>query len=58
MYAVTSPSFSTRTVHPSECSVGDAIVDLKAAFAAGKVPNSMADDRYYNIRRMQSVQLR
>jgi len=39
-------------------SVSDAILDLKSAFAAGRVPNSMTDDRYYNIRRMQSVRLR
>lgn len=39
-------------------SVKDAIVDLKTAFIAGKVPNSMTDDRYYNIRRMQALKLR
>jgi nucleoside-diphosphate-sugar epimerase len=39
-------------------SVSDAILDLKAAFEAGRVPNSLTDDRYYNIRRMQSVKLR
>jgi nucleoside-diphosphate-sugar epimerase len=39
-------------------SVSDAIMDLKSAFDAGRVPNSMTDDRYYNIRRMQSVRLR
>lgn len=38
--------------------VSDAILDLKDAFGAGKVPNSMTDDRYYNIKRMQSAQLR
>jgi nucleoside-diphosphate-sugar epimerase len=38
--------------------VKDAIVDLKAAFLAGKVPNSMTDDRYYNIKRMQALKLR
>ena len=38
--------------------VKDAIVDLKAAFLAGKVPNSMIDDRYYNIKRMQALKLR
>jgi len=38
--------------------VKDAIVDLKTAFLAGKVPNSMADDRYYNIKRMQSLKLK
>jgi len=38
--------------------VKDAIVDLKTAFLAGKVPNSMSDDRYYNIKRMQALRLR
>lgn len=39
-------------------SVKDAIVDLKAAFLAGHVPNSMTDDRYYNIKRMQALKLK
>jgi nucleoside-diphosphate-sugar epimerase len=38
--------------------VEDAIVGLKGAFDTGKVPNSMVDDRYYNIKRMQGVRLR
>ncbi len=38
--------------------VENAIVDLRDAFAAGKVPNSMTDDRYYNIKRMQALRLR
>jgi len=38
--------------------VTDAIVDLKDAFSAGKVPGAMTDDRYYNIKRMQAVKLR
>jgi nucleoside-diphosphate-sugar epimerase len=38
--------------------VKDAIIDLKDAFVAGKVPNSMTDDRYYNIKRMQTLKLR
>jgi len=38
--------------------VGDAIIDLRNAFAAGKVPNSMSDDRYYNIKRMQALGLK
>jgi nucleoside-diphosphate-sugar epimerase len=38
--------------------VENAIVDLRDAFAAGKVPNAMTDDRYYNIKRMQSLRLR
>jgi nucleoside-diphosphate-sugar epimerase len=38
-------------------SVEDAVVDLRAAFTAGKVPNSLTDDRYYNIKRMQNRRL-
>ncbi|HYM72310.1 MAG TPA: SDR family oxidoreductase [Stellaceae bacterium] len=38
-------------------SVDDAIGDLKSAFAAGLVPDAMADDRYYNIKRMQAHRL-
>ncbi len=37
--------------------VEDAIVDLREAFAAGKVPDAMTDDRYYNIKRMQNRRL-
>ena len=42
----------------AERSVRDAIVDLRSAFVAGKVPNAMTDDRYYNIKRMQGLKLR
>ena len=38
--------------------VKDAIIDLKTAFLAGRVPNSMSDDRYYNIKRMQALKLK
>ena len=38
-------------------SVDNAISDLRDAFAAGKVPNPATDDRYYNIKRMQTRKL-
>src|SRR5579863_1931813 len=38
--------------------VQDAIFDLKRAFLGGQVPNAMTDDRYYNIKRMQTLRLR
>jgi nucleoside-diphosphate-sugar epimerase len=37
--------------------VEDAVRDLVAAFRAGRVPDPMTDDRYYNIRRMQACRL-
>jgi nucleoside-diphosphate-sugar epimerase len=37
--------------------IQDAVCDLVAAFKAGKIPNSMTDPRYYNIKTMQNVHL-
>lgn len=36
----------------------DAVKDLAAAFADGRIPDPMTDDRYYNIKLMQRVKLR
>jgi nucleoside-diphosphate-sugar epimerase len=57
-YHVSSEKIHRELGFVAKRTVSDAIVDLKDAFAAGKVPNSMTDDRYYNIKRMQSVHLR
>jgi nucleoside-diphosphate-sugar epimerase len=37
--------------------IEDAILDLKVAFDQGRIPKSFEDDRYYNIKTMQKVQL-
>jgi hypothetical protein len=34
--------------------VRDAVRDLLGPFQAGKVPNSLADPRYFNIKTMQA----
>ena len=39
-------------------SIEDAVGDLVGAFRAGKIPDSMNDARYYNIKLMQGVKLR
>ncbi|MFZ5790025.1 MAG: NAD-dependent epimerase/dehydratase family protein [Pseudomonadota bacterium] len=36
--------------------VEDAVRDLCRAFKAGKLPNSMTDDRYFNVRRLKALQ--
>lgn len=38
--------------------VKEAILDLKKAFEDGKIPNSMTDIRYYNIKTMQALNLK
>jgi nucleoside-diphosphate-sugar epimerase len=67
---VVTPSDDNRSYHVSSekikrdvgfsatRSVSDAIVDLKQAFDLGNVPDSMTNDRYYNIKRMQALKLR
>tara|TARA_B100000676_G_scaffold309401_1_gene372876 strand:- start:5442 stop:6440 length:999 start_codon:yes stop_codon:yes gene_type:complete len=38
--------------------IPDAISDLSNAFENGLVPNAMSDDKYYNIKTMQSAELK
>ena len=67
---VTTPTDDNRSYHVSSAkiknelgfvaqhSVEEAIRDLVASFRAGKIPNSMTDARYYNIKTMQQIKLR
>jgi nucleoside-diphosphate-sugar epimerase len=57
-YHVSSEKIRRDLGFVAERSVKDAIVDLKTAFLSGRVPNSMSDDRYYNIKRMQALKLK
>jgi nucleoside-diphosphate-sugar epimerase len=57
-YHVSSEKLQRELGFAAQRTVSDAIEDLKQAFVAGKVPNSMQDDRYYNIRRMRAALLR
>lgn len=66
---VTTPTDDLRSYHISsdkikrelgfepKHTVEDAIRDLVEAFQAGKVPNSMTDQRYYNIKVLQGKKL-
>jgi nucleoside-diphosphate-sugar epimerase len=67
---VTEPTNDNRSYHVSSekiarelgfkprYTVEDAVVDLKKAFEAGKIPNSMTDARYYNVKLMNSIHLK
>ena len=67
---LTTPTDDNRSYHVSSerirrdlgfaarRSLEDAVSDLRAAFDAKLIPNSMTDDRYYNIKRMQRLRLR
>jgi nucleoside-diphosphate-sugar epimerase len=67
---VTTPTDDNRSYHVSSDkikrelgfapshTIEDAVRDLVAAFQDGRVPDSMTDDRYYNIKRMQRLCLK
>jgi nucleoside-diphosphate-sugar epimerase len=67
---VTTPTDDNRSYHVSserikkelgfsaQRSIEDAVRDLQKAFKANLIPDSMTDDRYYNIKRMQRLKLR
>ena len=66
---VTTPSDDKRSYHISsekikrelnfipKRTIEDAVRDLVRAFRANKIPNSMSDDRYYNIKTMKGLRL-
>jgi nucleoside-diphosphate-sugar epimerase len=67
---ITTPTDDNRSYHVSserirrelgfeaKKSLEDAVQDLQNAFRANLIPDSMTDDRYYNIKRMQRIKLR
>jgi len=57
-YRVSSDKIRRELGFTAQRSVEDAVRDLRAAFQAGRIPDSMTDDRYYNIQRMQHLHLR
>src|ERR1051326_858627 len=57
-YHVSSERIRRDLGYHARRTIENAIGDLRDAFAAGKVPNAMTDDRYYNIKRMQALRLR
>lgn len=66
---ITSPTNDNRSYHISsekikkdigfvtKHTIEDAVKDLKTAFAKGLVPDSLTDDKYFNVKRMQKINL-
>ncbi len=57
-YHVSSRRIAQELGFEPKHTISEAIRDLKTAFAAGRVPNAMTDSLYYNIKRMQEVNLK
>lgn len=56
-YHVSSEKIKKELGFEAKRSIEDAVKDLVSAFKAGKIPNSMTDEHYYNIKMMQKVNL-
>ena len=54
-YRVSSEKIKTELGFTAKRTIEDAVVSLKEAFDAGKIPNSFDDDIYFNIKRMQNI---
>ena len=57
-YHISSDKIKRELGYEPRHTIEDAVRELKAAFTDGAVPNPMTDSRYYNIKRMQELQLK
>lgn len=57
-YHISSEKIKRELGFVSRHTIDGAVRDLVSAFHAGKIPNSMTDIRYYNIKAMQALNLK
>ena len=57
-YHISSKKISEVLEFSASHTIRDAVYDLQKAFDKGLLPNSMNDERYFNIKRMQSINLK
>jgi nucleoside-diphosphate-sugar epimerase len=56
-YHVSSKKIADRLGFTASHTIKDAVSDIKNAFEKGLLPNSLEDEMYFNIKRMQSINL-
>lgn len=54
-YHISSEKITKELGFKPRHTIADAVVDLKNAFESGRVPNSMTDNKYYNIKTMSAL---
>ena len=57
-YHISSKKIAEKLGFVPKHSISDAVVDLRKALETGLLPNSLQDERYFNIKRMQSLKLK
>lgn len=53
-YHINSDKIKRALGFEAQYTIEDAVIDLCKAFKAGKLPNSLTDDKYYNVRRLKA----
>ena len=56
-YHVSSKKIAEVLGFTANHTIREAVADLREAFDSGLLPNSLEDERYFNIKRMQSLSL-
>ena len=56
-YHISSKKIYEEIGFRAQHTIRDAVLDLSDAFLRGKLPNSLNDEKYFNIKRMQSLKL-
>ena len=56
-YHISSKKIKKILDFDAKYTITDAVIDLKKAFENQLLPNSLNDEKYFNIKRMKSVQL-
>ena len=56
-YHISSERIRHELAFEATRTIRDAVKDLRDALDGGKLPNSLEDERYFNIRRMRSIRL-
>ena len=57
-YHISSRKIAQKLGFAAKHTIREAVEDLRRAFEAGLLPNSLQDERYFNIKRMQSLKLK
>ena len=57
-YHISSNKIKTELGFVAKHTIKDAVADIRKAFDEGLLPNSLDDERYFNIKRMQSLNLK
>jgi nucleoside-diphosphate-sugar epimerase len=56
-YHISSQKIADKLGFIPSHTIADAILDIKIALERGLLPNSLTDERYFNIKRMQNIDL-